>query len=114
MRLLIACPLTRVRRCEGAQLQITKSLAFGHASDPHALTDALASIAHCVRAVNGHGETRVESKARMCGGPRLLQLAKQRQGSREKEMCDRKIAVSLDATAQPSDRIRVGTKQHFF
>ena len=28
-------------------------------------------------------------------------------------MCDRKIAVGLDATAQPSDRIRVGDAAAF-
>jgi hypothetical protein len=68
-------------------------------------------IAPCVGGITkaANGEVWIERKSRLHCRPRFVQLPEPRQRSPE-IIREGKIAVGLDASAQPSARLRVSTK----
>src|SRR6185312_6770370 len=88
-----------------SQLRRAVVSLFWYAGEPHAPAATLASgeigriVAERVHAVAAQGEAGLQREPRLRGGPRLLQLAAQRQRLGEMEMGQRKVAVGLDAPA---------------
>ena len=56
------------------------------------------------------GKVWIERKSRLCSGPRLIQCAEQAQGSGEPKMGERKVAVGLNASSQPTDCFGIRTE----
>jgi hypothetical protein len=53
-------------------------------------------------------KTWIQCKPHLRGGSCLVERPKQRKRDGEMEMCEGEIAVGLDASAQPGDRLDVG------
>src|SRR5262245_31963108 len=106
-----------IRRPAGRRA-LQNPLSLRHPGHAHSLNGTLAPSREgriAVACIGGNtkaanGEVRIERKSRLRGDPRLIQSPEQRQRGGKIEMREGKIAVGLDASAQPSDRFRVGTK----
>jgi hypothetical protein len=92
---------TSLLRQPGQAHALIDTLAFGEVSRIAARSTALEATDR---------EPWVKCKSRLGGSPRLIQTAEQRQGSGKVEMREGKIAVGLDAAAQPGDRFGVRVK----
>ena len=94
-------------------------LPFRYPRHSHAVAGALESckvsliVARCVRAKPTNCEIRIERQSSLRFGPRLIEMAKPRQGGREAEMPDGIVAIELYAATQPDNCISVGVEVHF-
>src|SRR5437868_15087111 len=66
-----------------------------------------------MRAKPTNGEVWVERQANLRGGPRLVELAKPRQGGSNAKMPYGIVAIELYAAAQPNHSFKVCVEVHF-